>query len=168
MLPQSLKGFTAFANGRGYIGRLNSGQLPKVAIKSEDFRDGGMDVPIELDMGQDKMEAAFGFAEYDPDLMTMWGLLDGSMQALTLRGSMEGEDGTAVAIIGELRGLIKETDPGDWKSGGDKAELKLTMAVRYYHLTIDAAEVFEIDAENVIRKIGGVDQLAARRQNLGI
>lgn len=169
MLPATLKGFTVFVDGFGYLGRLNSGQLPKLTIKTEEHRDGGMDAPVELDMGQEKMEASYEFDEYDPKLLTLWGLLDGSTKSLTLRGSMENEQGDTIAIVGELRGIVKESDPGDWKAGSTKdAKLKLTHAVRYYHLTVDGQEVYEIDAENLIRSVGGVDQLAARRQALGV
>ena len=167
MLPKSLKGFSAFVDGRGYVGRLNEGQLPKLTIKTEEHRDGGMDIPVELDMGMEKLETSFSFAEYDPDLMQTFGLLDGTFVPLVLRGSLEGEDGTMSTVVATMRGICKELDHGSWKSG-DKTELKYNLAPRYYQLQIDNNVVHEIDAENTVRIIGGVDQLAARRQALGI
>lgn len=167
MLPKTLKGFAVVVDGFGYFGRLNSGQLPKLVIKMEEFRDGGMDAPVELDMGSEKMEAEYGFAEYDPNLLSLWGLI-GQTKTLILTGSMEGEDGSTTPIVGTLTGVVKQSDFGDWKSGGEKTELKLMHAVRYFQLMIGARQVYEIDVENCIRRIDGVDQLAARRLALGI
>jgi P2 family phage contractile tail tube protein len=166
-LPASLKGFTAVVDGFGTFGILNSGQLPKLTTKMEDFRDGGMDGVVELDMGQEKMEAEYGFAEYRQDLLSMWGLL-GQTVTFILTGSMENETGDVTPIVGTLTGVCKMSDSGDWKSGGEKSELKLTMAVRFYQLFVDSVETYYIDVENCIRRINGVDQLAARRQALGI
>jgi len=46
--------------------------------------------------------------------------------------------------------------------------LKCTVAANYYKLTIDGKELIEIDAENMIRKIDGVDQMTSMRTALGI
>lgn len=167
MLPQSLKGFSVSVDGRGYFGRLDDGQMPKISIKTVDHRDGGMDGAVELDMGVDKMMAAYSFAEFDPELLVLWGLLDGSTKSIVLTGSFEGEDGTGSQHVSEVRGFVKEMDPGTWKPG-EKASLKLTHSVRYFRHSVDGRLVYELDPENCIRVIDGVDQLAARRQRLGL
>ena len=156
ILPKSLKGFSVFVDGRGYAGRLSSGQLPKISIKTEAHRDGGMDMEVDLDMGMNAMEMDLGFDEYDPELFKLVGLLNGQLTGVTS------------TIVCNARGIIKELDPGSWTAGGSKAQLMLRMAPRYYRLTIDGEDLHEIDAENCIRIINGVDQLAARRQALGI
>jgi P2 family phage contractile tail tube protein len=166
-LPATLKGFTAIVDGYGTFGILNSGQLPKLSTKMDDFRDGGMDGVVELDMGQEKMESELVFAEYRQDLLSMWGLL-GQTTTFILNGSLEDDTGDVIPIVATMTGVCKMEDPGDWKAGGEKSELKLQLSVRFYQLAVDGVETHYIDVENCIRRINGVDQLAARRQALGI
>lgn len=164
-LPKSLKGFTVFVDGRGYAGRLNSGKLPPIKMKTEDFRDGGMDTEVALEVGMEKMEAELVFAELEPLLLGLVGTRD---VPITLRGSQEDERGQTQAVIAELRGLVTESDNGEWKAGEGKTEAKLMVSPDYYRLRIGGVEVYEIDAVNAVRRIGGIDQLATRRQNLGL
>ncbi len=166
MIPKILKNFNAFVDGRGYAGRVDEITLPKLTIKTEEHRAGGMDVPVEIDMGMEKLEAELTFAEYDVELFRLFGLIDGNAVSLTLRGAIQA-DGEAEPIVVNLRGSFREVDAGTWKAG-DKATLKCMVAVRYYRLTINGDSVIEIDAENMIRIIGGEDQMATIRQAIGI
>jgi len=166
MLPKILKNFSAFVDGRGYAGRVDEITLPKLAIKMEEYRAGGMDVPIDIDLGMEKLEADITFSEYDPELFRLFGIMDNSTVNFTLRGGLQGT-GDAEPVVINFRGKIKELDSGSWKAG-DKATLKCMIAIFYYKLTIDRRELIEIDAENMIRKINGVDQLSSMRQALGV
>lgn len=166
MLPKILKNFSAFVDGRGYAGRVDEITLPKLSIKTEEYRGGGMDVPIDVDLGMEKLEAEITFSEYDPELFRLFGIMDNSTVNFTLRGGLQGT-GDAEPVVINLRGKIKELDSGSWKAG-DKATLKCMIAIFYYKLTIDRRELIEIDAENMIRKINGVDQLSSMRQALGV
>lgn len=163
-LPKSLKGFTAFVDGRGYAGRLASGKLPVVKLKTEAFRDGGMDAETDLEMGQEKMEYELVFAELDRATL---GLVGSRNIPITLRGSLEDENGVKVPVIGEVRGLVTEADPNEWKAG-EKGEVKIAGTADFYRLRIGGQEVYNIDIINSVRAINGVDQLAKRRQNLGL
>lgn len=166
MLPKILKNFSAFVDGRGYAGRVDEITLPKLSIKTEEYRGGGMDVPIDIDLGMEKLEAEITFSEYDPELFRLFGIMDNSTVNFTLRGGLQGT-GDAEPVVINLRGKIKELDSGSWKAG-DKPTLKCMIAIFYYKLTIDRRELIEIDAENMIRKINGVDQLSSMRQALGV
>ena len=42
------------------------------------------------------------------------------------------------------------------------------MNVDYFRLVVDNVEKLEIDIENMIRRVNGVDQLAAERAALGL
>ncbi|GHM58967.1 MAG: hypothetical protein sGL2_11170 [Candidatus Mesenet longicola] len=66
-----------------------------------------------------------------------------------------------------LRGTFRELDFGSWKPG-EKATLKCMVNAHYYKLTIGGKELIEIDAENMMRKINGVDQLALLQTALGL
>lgn len=164
-LPKSLKGFTAYVDGVGYLGRLAGGKLPVVKIKTESYRDGGMDTEDDLDFGTEKLEWGLTFAELDANMLKMVGRRD---VPIVLRGSQEGEAGESEAVIGTIRGLVSEADPGEWKAGEPKTEAKLNGTASYYRLMIGDEEVYEIDTLGGIRRIGGVDQLADRRANMGV
>lgn len=156
-----------FVDGYGYAGNCEELTPPKLTFKTEEFRNGGMDAPVEIEMGMDKLEASFSLTKYDPNVLALWGLAPGNTKPLTFRGSVISEDGTEKAVVIQLQGMIKEVDTGSWKPG-DKMTLKGTVACRYYKQTIAGIIIHEIDVPNMIRRINGVDQLAITRANLGM
>lgn len=166
-LDDILKNMNLFVDGRGYAGNVEELTPPKLTFKTEDFRNGGMDAPVELEMGMEKLEASFALTKYDPEVLKLFGLAPGNTKPLTFRGSVSSEDGTEKPVIIQLQGMLKEVDTGSWKPG-DKMTLKGSIAVRYYKHTIDGVVVHEIDIPNMIRKVDGVDQLAKTRSNLGM
>ena len=44
--PRVLKNMNLFVDGRGYAGRVDEIELPKLTLKTEEHRAGGMDVPV--------------------------------------------------------------------------------------------------------------------------
>jgi P2 family phage contractile tail tube protein len=127
-----------------------------------------MDVPIAIDMGMEKLETDMTFSDYDSEIFKLFGIISGNLVALTLRGALQEPDKTdAIPVVLHLRGTIRELDFGTWKAA-EKATLKMAMDLRAYKLTYNNADVIEIDAENMIRKIDGTDQLASFRTALGL
>jgi len=166
MIPKTLKNFNLFVDGRGYAGRVEELTLPKLSIKTEEIKAGGMDVPIELDMGMEKLECELTIAEYDSEIIKMFGLNNGAQVPLTLRGGLDDETGITPVVV-TLQGAWRALDFGNWKAG-EKAPLKVSVALRYYRLEMDGQELVEIDAINMVRKIDGKDQLEGLRGALGI
>ena len=62
-LPRVLKNMNLFVDGRGYAGRIDEIQLPKLTLKTEEHRAGGMDLPVEIDLGMEKLEAELTIAD---------------------------------------------------------------------------------------------------------
>jgi len=156
-----------FVDGISFQGDVPSLTLPKLTLKTEEHRVGGMDVPVELDMGMEKQEAGFTTTGVRRESLKMFGLADGSGFNGVFRGAFKGLKGKVTPVIVTLRGLLKEVDMGDWKSG-DKAEVKHNVALTYYKLEVDGRLIYEIDALGMKRVINGVDQLAAQRSALGL
>lgn len=168
MLPRILKNFNGFVNGKGLAGRLDELELPEISLKTDDFRAGGMDSEVEIDMGTEKMMAKFKFADPDPDVLGLVGLMDGNSARLVAKGSyVRDHDLARVAVVAEVVGRVKKGSLGQWKAG-QKADADYEMSVNYYKLTVGGREVYEIDVENMIRRINGVDQLAGIRSDIGI
>lgn len=166
MIPKILKNFNLFVDGRGYVGRCEEVTPPKLTIKTEEFRGGGLDTPVMMDMGMEKLEASFTLVEYDSDVLKQFGLIDGNSVQLTLRGAMQDDQNTSSIVI-NLHGRYTEMDMGKF-SAGEKATLACTLSARYYSLQIDNATLIEIDVDNMTRVIDGNDQLQAVRDAIGM
>ena len=165
-MPKILKNFNLFVDGRGYAGRAEEVSPPKLTLKTEEFRGGGMDAPAVIDLGMEKLEASFSLVEYDPEILKQFGLVPGNSVQITLRGALVDDSTTTPMVIG-LRGMFTELDMGKFKAG-DKATLQCSVACRYYSLEIDGQSIAEIDVDNMVRKIDGQDVLADIRSALGM
>ncbi len=167
MLDDVLKNMSLFVNTRGYAGNVEELVLPKLTLKTEEFRNGGMDAPMEVELGMEKLECEFTLTKFDREALRLFGVLDGQPIPLTVRGAVVSDNGTTVPVIVNLQGFIRELDFGSWKAG-DKATLKFMVSLRYYKLTHGGEVLHEIDIPNMVRTINGVDQLASQRAALGV
>ena len=55
-LPSKLKHFNVFLDGLTHAGEVEEFTLPKLTRKVEEYRAGGMNGPVELDLGNEKLE----------------------------------------------------------------------------------------------------------------
>lgn len=167
-IPNVLRNINCFVDGRGFAGRVSELTLPKLTVKTEEHEAGGLDAPVEIDMGLEKLEAMFTLRSVEADVLRSWGLRSGDLAPLTFRGALQSEaDGSITEAVATMRGVLREVDFGAWKPR-ESPELKATMAVRYYKLEIGGEELVEIDVENMVRRVDGVDQLEAQRAALGV
>jgi P2 family phage contractile tail tube protein len=166
-LPKKLKNMNLLVDAYGFAGKVNEVTLPKITQKLEEHRAGGMDAPVEYDMGLEKLECGFSLAEYDPAVLVLFGLTLNNSVPVTVRGYAEDESGKSQTIVARMRGRLTEQDPGTWKPG-DNAELKGKLSCTFYSLTIDGIELIHIDIPNMERRIAGVDQLKKQREALGM
>lgn len=156
-----------FVDGRGYAGQIEDFTPPKLALKTEEFRAGGMDAAVEIPMGMEKLEASFTLISYDKDVLSLFGVAQGGNVAFVAREVLESFDGTIKTVVHTMRGKIRELDPGASKSA-EKPALKASLALTYYKLTHGGTTVLEIDVENMVRSVNGNDALAPVRKALGI
>ena len=59
MLPKIIKDAILTVEGRGYAGIIDNIEWPKITRKTDEYRAGGMFGPVDIDLGQEKMELAF-------------------------------------------------------------------------------------------------------------
>ncbi|MDW5428971.1 phage major tail tube protein, partial [Acinetobacter baumannii] len=50
-LPPKLKNMNFFNEGNSYLGKVKTVTLPKLARKTEDYRGGGMNGTVKVDLG---------------------------------------------------------------------------------------------------------------------
>ncbi|MGI0120281.1 phage major tail tube protein [Zooshikella sp. RANM57] len=166
MLPQTIRFMNLFVDGKGYAGVVEEVSPPKLTIKTEEFKAGGMDAPLELDQGMEKLECSFTIASYDSELFKAYGLVPGKMQSVTLRGAIE-QDQETIEVTMALSGSWKEFDFGTWKSG-EKVQLKVSVSLKKYELRIKGEEKIFIDIVNMVRRLNGVDVFEAARSAIGV
>ena len=164
MLKDVMRNVVAFVDGVHYAGQCSQVTLPELKIKTEEMRGGGMDAPIEMDMGMEALRATLQFLSVPTDVMALLGKPD---IPLTIRGGLISHDGSVKGATAQLRGKFVEQIPGNWQAGSN-ASFSAVFAASYYKLTVEGREVYEIDIERMVRRINGVDQLATLRSRLGI
>lgn len=162
-----LKNINLFFNGVGFAGNVEDYTPPEHVLKVEEFQAGGMYSPIELTMGMEKMETSGSIVAYDQGVLTSFTPVEGQNVQWTVRGHLESFDGTTSAVQHAMRGKLKKISRGTWEAG-KKPSLKFDMAVSYFKETRDGTTILEIDVENMIFNVNGVDMLAAMKSNLGM
>lgn len=164
---QILKNFNLFVDGRGYAGNVDEATLPNLAILVEDYRAGGMDAPVPIDMGMEALEASFRLSKFDRDVLALFGVSTGANVPFVLRGALESLDGSVQAVVVTMRGTIKAIET-DALSPGTKAGQLFTLGLTAYRYEQDGVVVHDIDILNMTRVINGVDRLAAIRGAIGL
>lgn len=162
-----LRKFALYVDGYGKLGDVDALTLPKLTLKTEEFRGGGMDTPVEVDLGTEKIEMKWTMTSVDDQVFVQWGLMPGISKAFTMRGSLASANGDVSNVVCQCRGVIKDITPKEFKPGA-KPEVDFTIAADYLKLSKGAYVMIEIDIANVKRVIGGIDQLQNDRTALGI
>ena len=167
-LPRTLKHFNVFADGVSHAGEVEEIDLPKLTRKVEEYRAGGMNGPIEVDLGGDKLELETTDGGLRRDILKQFATttVDGAM--LRFAGAYQREDtGEVDAVEIVVRGRHTEIDFGKAKAGS-KDPFKVKSALSYYKLTVNGEEWIEIDHVNFIERVFGVDRLAEQRKAIGL
>lgn len=162
-----LKNFNLFIDGRGYAGKVDTLKTPTLTIVGEDFRAGGMDSSVMVELGQEKLEATFTLSGYNSETLALWGVGEGQEIPFTARGTLESFDGTAQPVKVSMTGKVRSIEPGEWKAG-ERSSLAYTLDLSAYKYEQDGVTIHEIDIPNMVRIVNGVDRLKTQREHLGI
>lgn len=118
-LPRILKHFNVFADGISHAGEVEEITLPKLTRKLEEYRAGGMNGPIDIDLGNEKLELETTYGGLMRDILKQYGTttVDGAM--VRFAGAYQAEDTAGVdAVEITVRGRHTEVDFGNAKAGG--------------------------------------------------
>jgi P2 family phage contractile tail tube protein len=168
MIPKKLKAFNVLIDGVGFAGTAEDVTPPELVRKMEEFRAGGMDTPIELDMGGEKLGLSFKLADFNSTIFEKWGNNDVSGIKMRLKGSQGGDDGNPEEPIEMiLRGRWNALKLGEWKAS-EASSLEVEASISYYKLIINGKDIVEIDVINGNPKVNGKEMFPGRSKNLGI
>lgn len=163
-LPRQLKAFNTYIDGSSYAGRCDTATLPPLAFQMEEHRAGGMDAPIKIELGMQAMLATLVVSDYSPEIIALIGVPE---TPITLRGGVQAQGKTSEPVVVTMRGMLSNAEFSQWQPG-TKSTKTLTYELSYFRFRQKDEELCEIDIINMIRKFGGIDQLAGLRNNIGL
>jgi P2 family phage contractile tail tube protein len=169
VITDVLRDFALFVDGDRYVGKIDELKLPQLEVIEEDFRAGGMDAPMPLDMGTNALKAEFTVSGVDRGVLSRFGLELGQRSIVMARGALQDPvTGFVKPVTACMTGNVRKIDPGSWKAG-ERATLVVGMSLIHYKLThtIPGLPLIEIDIINGTRIINGIDQLIAIRAAIG-
>jgi P2 family phage contractile tail tube protein len=161
------KNLNLFVDGQGLAGQIQDFNAPALGLTTEDFRGGGMDVPVAIEMGMEKLTAGFNLIAYKRQVLALFGVAIGQTVPFVARELLESSDGTKTGVVHTMRGKINKMDPGT-SAPGKLEPLKFELDLTYYKLEHGGQVIHEIDVVNMKRIVNGADVLAANRAILGL
>lgn len=169
MLPSILKDFNLFNDAQGYQGRIDEIILPALNRKVEEYQGGGMVGPVDVDLGQEKIDLDWTVKGFDLQVMKQYGYVGVAGVALRFAGAyQEDENCTVKAVEISVRGRHTAIESGTAKKGDTNANTKIKSNLSYYKLSVDNEEIIEIDLINYVFKVNGEDKLEAMRKAIGL
>ena len=164
MFPRKIKNFNAFIRGATFVGTVTEATLPNLKAKTSEYRGAGMFGSVDIVMGQEKMETSITFSEFHPLIYQMWL----GVETLVLRPAAQGEgDFSADAHIFTMRGRFLGVEPDSLKVADD-VHLKAMMNPTYFRVQNAGVVTVEIDVENMVHKVGSIDQMTNMRRAMGV
>jgi P2 family phage contractile tail tube protein len=166
-IPYKLKNMNLFLDGTSHLGVVSETTLPKLTVKMEEWRGGGMLGPLMIDQGLDKLEAEFTLGGLADSPIRQFGAVQHDAVLLRFAGAYQ-EDGTGQvrALEATVRGRYSEIDLGNGKPGSD-TENKGKLAGSYYRLDVDGQNWLEIDLLAATFIVFGQDRYAEIRAAIG-
>ena len=168
MLPKPVTSYNLFIDGKGLAGRAEGVKLPKLERQTEEFKGGGMGGPVDLDMGQGGLKLEFSLAEFNTDILKLWGTASASGINARLMAAAPAQDGSQVDAI-------EVSVRGRWKSiGFDEVKAKsiakfpVEMSLTYYKYSVNGVVIIEIDQLSGKLVVDGTDLSLAVRQAIGL
>lgn len=165
--PSKLKNMNLFGDGESYLGVAAEVTVPKLTMKMEDWRGGGMLGTVGIDQGLDKIELEFKLGGLTAGAFRQFGATDHAAQLNRFAGAYQDDDSGAVQAVEIVtRGRIAEIDMGTAKPGDD-TEHTFKVSCTYYKMVVDGTEWFEIDVVAGIFRVFGADRYAEIRSAIG-
>ena len=151
-------------------GFANEITLPDIEASMSEYKALGMVGTKELFQGFGKMEASIKWNAPSEDILqacanprTSAELMVRTSREVYENGSVTGEQ----PVTYFMRATSKNFSAGSFKSKED-TETETKFAVSYFKMIQNGVEIYELDVDNNIFRLGGVDMLAKYRENLGL
>ena len=165
-LAHKLKNFNVFNQGDSYLGRVSEIELPKIVLKTEQYRAAGMLGEIDIALGLEKLEMTTKYGGLVIPVIRQVGQLGvAGVQQRFVGFYQEDETGGFISAEIVTRGMHTELDLGTAKAG-DNTEHSVKSTLTYYKMLTNGARLLEIDMITGLFVVGDVDRSAALRAAL--
>ena len=162
-IVQQVKQINTFLNGSILFGNIEEINVPDIELLTEEVRP-NTDGIVDVETGLQKMDVELKVRGIHSEVAQAFGSNAGNPNTrLEVRAALENYAAETVQASWNFVGLAKmyATDPLQGRS--ELAMTTLTINCNFYEHIIDGVEQHYIDILNDIRRIGGVDRLAAIR-----
>jgi uncharacterized protein len=165
----SLWNANIYLDGASLLGRVEQFKVPQPKLKMQDYKGLGMAAEIEIPVGFMKLESTMKLSSFDYPTIQLMTSVKG-LHTLVAMGDLQqisaaGETAES-ALVCNMTALFK--DPGDINlQAQTNAEIEATLTVYHVELLVDGTQIYLFDALSNQYIVGGVDQLATYRQNIG-
>lgn len=159
----------ALLNGVDTLGRMAEFDIPQPKRNMANYKSLGMAGEIKIPVGWMDLEATLKWTSFDADVLTEVCGTNG-ISSITLQASAQIIASTGliseVPVTGNMTGIF--TDPGPLALKA-QANLEYSSKLTVYHIDLSIAgqQIYLYDALSNQYEVGGVDQLAQFRANLG-
>lgn len=165
--PSKLVDMNLYGDGDSWKGQIAEMTIPKLVVKMEDWRGGGMLGPVPVDMGLDKVEFEFKAGGLFLEPLRHFGATTIDAAQLRFAGAYRNQQSGTVDFMEVVsRGRYSEVDFGTQKPGDD-TETTYKAGCAYYKLSRNNSKLIEIDMLAGIFFVFGVDRYAEIREALG-
>jgi len=169
-VPEKLINFRVYDENNTVLG-LATIDLPQIQAMSETVSGSGISGEVETPVRGhfQSMTTTFHWRTIEKEAAK---LLQHGAHQIDARGSQQVHDAASgtyetVAVRATMKVMPKSYNLGSFEPGA-QTDSEQEFEVSYIKLYVDGEEVVEIDKFNFIAKIGGEDQLASVRADLGM
>ena len=155
-LPRLFKGHNIFIEGYELRGQIGDVERPKIALKMEEYRSGGMFGTAKVVQGLEVLEMTVTVSGYAAEVLRQFG---GTIDSKVIRfaGAVEKDDETGFKkVSGEAAGRITEIDQGS-NSAGENGEIKFKIDLVRYSESLDGKEILYADVLQNKLRVDGKD-----------
>jgi len=165
----SLTNANIYIDGAGFVGRAEEIEIPHPRHKMIDYKALGMAGAAELWGSVDKLEAKIKWASFDAAALTLAASPFQSHQ-FQVRGNIEQYTSQGrsaeLPVVYLMTGVFKDAGAPLFKKG-EMVETTSVVAVQHCELYVAGVQIYLYDVFANIYVVGGTDQLAQFRTNLG-
>jgi P2 family phage contractile tail tube protein len=165
---QTLSNAAIWVDGASFAGRADKYDVPFPTKKFEDYKALGMAGETELPVGLEKLVSTMQFTSFDATLIQA--LVDYNVHRFQVRGTVEAHTSQGLSAqlpaLFLINAMVKESGKVEGEAQ-TRAKYQATLSVRYCALTFAGVQIYEYDVFANVYLVGGVDQLAQFRANLG-
>ena len=155
-LPRLFKGHNIFVDGYDLRGQIGDVERPKIALKMEEYRSGGMFGTAKVVQGLEALEMTISTSGYAAEVLRQFGgVIDGKV--IRFVGAVEKDDEVGFKKVScEAAGRITEIDQGS-NSAGENGEIKFKIDLVRYSESLDGKEILYVDVLQNKLRVNGTD-----------